>query len=259
MNPLILGDCLEKMKDIPDNSIDMICTDPPYGTTTCKWDTIIPFEKMWQECERITKDVGAMVFTATQPFSSKLVVSNFDLFKYELIWNKSRAVGFPNAKNKPMNKHESILVFSKGNSANGCKLRMNYNPQGLIEINKKVNGIKKCTADDDGHGFARPSHKKERIQQFTNYPNSVLNFPNEGKTVHPTQKPVALLEYLIKTYTNENDTVLDFCAGSGTTAIACLNTNRNYICIEKDEKFFEIMKDRISKHRMNQPLEEWIC
>ena len=248
MNNIILGDCLDKMKDIPNNSIDMILTDLPYGTTSCKWDSIIPLDKLWFEYKRIIKNQGAIVLTATQPFTSKLIMSNINQFKYEWIWNKSRAVGFPNAKHKPMNKHESILIFSKGNCANGCKLRMNYNPQELIEINKKVSGIKKCKADIDGHGFSRPSHKKERIQQFTNFPNTVLTFSNEGNTSHPTQKPVKLFEYLIKTYTNEGDTVLDCCAGSGTTAIACFNTNRRYICIEKDIKYFEVMKERIKNH-----------
>ena len=245
MNQIILGDCLEKMKDIADNSIDMILTDLPYGTTACKWDSIIPFDKLWEQWNRIIKNNGAIVLTATQPFTSKLIMSNIYLFKYEWIWNKSRAVGFPNAKNKPMNKHESILIFSKGDCANGCKLRMNYNPQDLIEINKKVNGIKKCKADVGGHGFSRPSHKKERIQKFTNFPNTVLTFSNEGNTDHPTQKPVKLFEYLIKTYTNEGDTVLDCCAGSGTTGVACKNLNRNYILIEKEQKYYNVIKDRI--------------
>lgn len=253
INSVNHGDCLELMKDISNESIDMILTDLPYGVTACKWDSIIPLEKMWGEYHRLIKNSGAIVLTATQPFTSKLVMSNLNLFKYEWIWDKSRAVGFPNSKNKPMNKHESILVFSKGDCANGCKLRMNYNPQGLLEVNKKVNGIKKCNADIGGHGFSRPSHKKERVQQFTNFPNTVLRFANEGKVVHPTQKPVELFEYLIKTYTNEGDLVLDCCAGSGTTAIACLNTNRNYICIEKEQKYFDIMNDRIAK--VMKPLE----
>jgi site-specific DNA-methyltransferase (adenine-specific) len=243
---LIHGDCLVEMKKIPDGSVDMILCDLPYGTTACKWDTVIPFELLWEQYKRISKDNAAIVLTASHPFTSALVMSNIKMFKYEWVWDKSRAVGFPNAKNKPMNKHENILVFSRGDCANRCHLRMNYNPQNLIEVNKKVNGIKSCNADAGGHGFARPSHKSERIQQYTNFPNSVLSIPNEGNTVHPTQKPVALMEYLIKTYTNEGDTVLDNCMGSGTTGVACKNLNRRFIGIEKDEKYFEIAKGRLS-------------
>ena len=248
LNKIYLGNCLQEMPNIPDKSIDMILTDLPYGTTACKWDEIIPIQQLWTEWKRIIKDDGAIVLTATQPFSSSLVMSNLEMFKYEWIWDKSRAVGFPNAKNKPMNKHESILVFSKGDCANLCHLRMKYNPQGLKKFNKLVDGTKDCEGDIDGHGFARPSHEEHHLQEYTNYPNTVLSISNEGDTEHPTQKPVELFEYLIKTYTNESETVLDCCAGSGTTAIACLNTNRNYICIEKEPKYFEVMKNRIEKH-----------
>lgn len=239
------GDCLEIMKNIPDKSIDMILCDLPYGTTACKWDTIIPFEPLWKQYKRIIKSNGAIVLTASQPFTSALVMSNLPMFKYEWVWSKSRAVGFPNAKNKPMNAHENILVFSQGDCANRCHNRMEYNPQGLVLVNKKVNGIKECKGDVGGHGFARPSHKAERVQEFTGFPQSVLFVNNEGKTVHPTQKPVALFEYLIKTYTNEGETVLDNCAGSGTTGVACQNTNRNCIMIEKDAGYCEIIRSRM--------------
>ena len=226
----------------------MICPTANYGTTACKWDTVIPFEPLWEQYKRIIKGNGAIVLTASQPFTSALVMSNFNMFKYEWVWSKSRAVGFPNAKNKPMNAHENILVFSQGDCANRCHNRMEYNPQGLVLVNKKVNGIKECKGDVGGHGFARPSHKAERVQEFTGFPQSVLFVNNEGKTVHPTQKPVALFEYLIRTYTNEGETVLDNCSGSGTTAIACINTNRNYICIEKDNEYYNKSLDRIEKH-----------
>ena len=238
-------DCLEVMKDIPDKSIDMILCDLPYGTTACKWDSIIPFDKLWEQYERVIKDNGAIVLFGSQPFTSSLIMSNIKLFKYEWIWLKSRAVGFNNAKNKPMGKHENIIVFSKGTCANCSPRLMKYYPQGLVVFNKIVNGIKASKTDKDGHGFDRPSKKKEHLQEFTNYPNTQLVFPNEGKTVHPTQKPVDLLEYLIRTYTNENETVLDNCMGSGSTGVACVNTNRNFIGIELDENYFNIAKERI--------------
>ena len=245
INKVYQGDCLEVMELIADRSIDMILCDLPYQITACKWDIIIPFIPLWKQYKRVIKDRGAIVLTATQPFTSTLVMSNIEMFKYEWIWNKSRALGFFNAKHKPMNKQESILVFSKGDCANRCHLRMNYNPQNLIEVNKKVNGTRSCIADSEGHRFARPSHKKERVQRYTNFPDSVLTIPSEGGTVHPTQKPVALCEYLIKTYTNEGDIVLDNCAGSGTTGVACRNTGRNFILIEREERYVEIINQRL--------------
>ena len=212
---------------------------------------------MWLRLNKLIKPNGAIVLFGSEPFSSALRMSNIKNYKYDWVWEKSRAVGFPNAKNKPMNKHEIISIFSKGNCANGCYNRMEYNPQGLVEINKIVNGIKDCNADKGGHGFARPSHKKERIQQYTNFPNTILKTKNEGNTIHPTQKPVALIEYLVKTYTNEGELVLDFTIGSGTTAIACLNTNRNFIGIEKDEGYYKIATDRVNKRVQElKPLDE---
>jgi len=247
INTLINGDCLDVMNDIDDNSIDMVLCDLPYGTTSCKWDTVIPFDELWLQYKRIIKDSGAIVLTAMQPFTSALVMSNPNMFKYEWIWVKSRACGFTNAKHKPMNKHESVLVFSKGSCANGCKLRAEYNPQGLKLYNKVVNGKRDCEADSKGHKFARPSHKEKRVQKYTNYPTSVLNFKSASKTVHPTQKPIELFEYLIKTYSNEGDLVLDNCAGSGTTGVACINTNRNFILIEKEDDYCKMILDRISE------------
>ena len=246
MFKLLHGDCLELMKDIPDKSVDMILCDLPYGTTACKWDTIIPFEPLLEQYERIIKDNGAIVLTASQPFTSILIMSNLNLFKYEWVWNKSRPTDFPNANNKPMKKHENVLVFSKGTTANGSNGKMKYFPQGLINKERKIRRTSR------GFQGERHNQKNEYISKFTNYPNSQLNFPSEGKTIHPTQKPVALFEYLIKTYTNEGETVVDNCMGSGTTGVACLNTNRNFIGIELDDKYFEIAKRRISEAR-NKP------
>lgn len=245
-NSVVHGDCLEVMKDIDDKSIDMILCDLPYGTTQCNWDTVIPLEPLWEQYKRVIKGNGAIVLTAAQPFTTSLIMSNMEMFKYAWVWEKSKAAGFFNAKNKPMNSHEDIIIFSFGDCANRCKNRMVYNPQGLIEVNKKVNGVKACNGDVGGHGFARSSHKKERIQKFTNFPRSMLKFKNEGKTAHPTQKPVALFEYLIKTYTDDGGMVLDNCAGSGTTAVACINTNRDYILVEQEKKYIDIINGRIN-------------
>jgi len=245
MNTVLHGNCLELMKDIADKSIDMILCDLPYGTTACKWDVIIPFDKLWEQYHRIIKDNGAIVLTASQPFTSALVMSNVKNFKYEWIWNKSRPTGHLEAKNKPMKKHENILVFSKGASANGCKNRIIYNPIGLI----KVERYNKNSTDTDNYGSRKSRPVGVVIkQEYTNYPQTILQFASESKTIHPTQKPVALFEYLIKTYTNEGDIVLDNCAGSGTTAIAAINTNRNYILMEQEQKYFDIINERISNH-----------
>jgi len=246
---LMKGDCLERMKDIPDGSVDLILTDPPYGTTACKWDSLIPFADMWAELKRIIKPNGAIVLFGAQPFTSKLVCSNIDWFKYDWIWHKSKALGFTNAKNKPMNKHEIISVFSNGTCANGSAKKMPYYPQGLIPYGKVVSGIKKCKADsaEGGHKFSRKSHKERFVQEFTNYPTQILEFASEGKTVHPTQKPVALLEYLIRTYTNEGETVLDFTMGSGSTGVAAMNTGRKFIGIEMDDSYYDVAVKRIEE------------
>lgn len=251
LNEIHQGDCLELMKEIPDGSINMILCDLPYGTTRNKWDSVIPFAPLWEQYERIITSHGAIVLTASQPFTSALVMSNPRLFKYEWIWVKSKAFDFMNAKQRPMKKHESILVFGRGNSNStpGNK-RMNYNPQGLKPLNKLVDGRHNNKADAVGHRLARPSLKMH-IQEWTNYPNSVLHFPSEGKNIHPTQKPVALFEYLVRTYTNENDLVLDNAAGSSTTAVACINTNRNWICIEKDEKYCRMGRQRLKQFSMH--------
>lgn len=245
LNKVYNEDCLIGMKSIPDGSIDMILCDLPYGTTACKWDSVLDLNKLWLEYERIITDNGAIILTATQPFTTQLISSNLKLFKYEIIWVKSRPNGHLEAKNKPMRKHENILIFSKGASANGCKNRITYNPQGLV----KVERYNRNSTDTDNYG-SRKSRPVGLItkQEYTNYPTTIWEFGSEGKTIHPTQKPVELMEYLIKTYTNEGETVLDNCMGSGTTAIACINTNRNYIGFEKEEKYFKIIQERIKNH-----------
>ena len=225
-------------------TVDSIITDPPYGTTACKWDSIIPFEAMWQHLNRIIKPNGAIVLFGSEPFSSALRMSNIKNYKYDWVWEKSRPMGFLEAKNKPMKKHEIISIFSLGNSANGCKNRITYNPQNLVEINKKMRNS--TDTDNLGKRKARPQNG-EFIQTHTNYPNTLLVFKSATKTVHPTQKPVALMEYLIKTYTNENELVLDFTMGSGTTGVACKNLNRRFIGIENLKKYFDIAKERIEK------------
>lgn len=249
MRRLFKGDCFEHMDYLISKGFkfDLILTDPPYGTTACKWDSVIPFEPMWERLNKLIRPNGAIVLFGSEPFSSALRMSNIKNYKYDWIWEKSRALGFTHCKNKPMNKYENIIVFSNSNIKHfGQDNRMNYYPQGLIQHNKKVKGIKKCEADEKGHNFSRPSHK-EYVQEYTNYPNNVLRFNNEGKTVHPTQKPVALLEYLIKTYTLENNLVLDFTMGSGSTGVACKNTKRIFVGIEKDYNYFEIAKNRIDE------------
>lgn len=228
------GDCLELMKDIPDGSIDMILCDLPYGTTKNKWDSIIPLDELWEQYERIIKDKGCIALFAQTPFDKVLGVSNLKLLKYEWIWEKDNGTGFLNAKKMPLKIHENILIFYKNTPI--------YNPQ-----------MRK--------GFKSYSYSKENISS-TNYGNSngtngiiknegdrypidIIQFKRDKNKLHPTQKPVSLLEYLIKTYTKEGETVLDNCMGSGSTGVACQNTNRNFIGFELDEKYFNIAKERL--------------
>ena len=240
---LFQGDCLELMKNIPDASIDMILCDLPYGTTASSWDKLIDFKKLWFEYSRIIKDEGAIALFASGQFSFKLIDSNIELFKYKWIWFKNKRGNFVNAKNRPMTAFEEVMIFSKGNTANGSKIKMKYYPQGLIAkqtIRKDKSGTRFGTM-----AGKRPSHKEIVVSEYTNYPFDVLQFDCESKVTHPTQKPVTLLEYLIKTYTNEGEVVLDNCMGSGSTGVACINTNRKFIGMELDEKYFEIAKNRI--------------
>jgi len=235
---LIQGDCLEKMKDISDGSIDLILCDLPYGTTKCKWDTIIPFEPLWEQYKRIIKDNGAIVLTASQPFTSALVMSNVKMFKYEWIWNKVTGRGHLVAKHRPMAQHENILVFGNG--------KVKYNPQMvLMEKPQKGRSMEASrTSIMGGH----TTKESETIIRTHKYPKTIITQGVDGKYVHPTQKPVALFEYLIKTYTNEGDLVLDNCMGSGTTGVACKNLNRNFIGIELDPDYFKIAEKRINEN-----------
>lgn len=244
-NKIYNEDCLEGMKRIPGKSVDMILADLPYGTTASKWDSIIDFEKLWVEYERIISDNGAIVLTASGSFTHKVISSNEKLFKYKWIWIKSRPGNFVNANNRPMTKYEEILVFSKGNTANGSKNKMKYNPQGLIEVNKTAKASPKRFGTMAGK---RPSHQKRFKQKYTNYPVDILEYNSLGSYSHPTQKPVPLFEYLIKTYTDEGETVLDNVIGSGTTAIACINTGRNFIGFELDERYYKAAQERIAEH-----------
>jgi site-specific DNA-methyltransferase (adenine-specific) len=239
------GDCLEVMQDIPDKSIDAIICDLPYGTTACKWDVIIPFEPLWAQYERIIKDNGAIVLFGSQPFTSALIMSNTKIYKYNWHWNKVKPSSFFNAKNSPMKKIEDICVFSFGAIANGSKNKMKYNPQGLIECGK-MRPPKNDSVPNQSTIGKRPSRANAYKQEFTNYPTNLIEFSFEQKPIHPTQKPISLMDYLILTYSNENDTILDNTMGSGTTGVACVNTNRNFIGIEMDEKYFEIAEKRIN-------------
>ena len=235
---LILGDCLEKMRDIPDGSIDCVIADPPYGTTACKWDTRIPFEPMWEQLKRVTKKNGAIVLFGSQPFTSALVMSNPKMFKYEWVWDKEHGKAPGVAKYRPMPCHENILVFGDGKTT--------YNPQmseGKPYTDIRSSNKRKQNEHKFGYGKGFSI-----INTGTRYPLTVhrcKTAPFEGQ--HPTQKPVALMEYLIKTYTNESETVLDFTMGSGTTGVACQNLNRNFIGIELDPTYFEIAKKRMNK------------
>ena len=231
---LMLGDCLERMKEIDDGSVDAVIADPPYGTTACKWDAVIPLEPMWEQLKRVIKPNGAIVLFGSQPFTSVMVTSNVRMFKYEWIWNKCRPSGFQIAKYRPMMRHENVLVFCKGTPV--------YNRQMVLR-DKPVKGRVVSSSDSSPLKY---SDGKQR--EYTNKnPQSILAFNKgaDGKYVHPTQKPVALMEYLIKTYTNEGETVLDFTMGSGTTGVACVKTKRDFIGIELDDVYFKIAEQRI--------------
>lgn len=235
---LLHGDCLELMKNIPDKSIDMVLTDPPYGTTACKWDSVIPFEPMWKELKRITKDNGAIALFGSEPFSSALRISNIKEFRYDWIWNKKKAANFAQSGFQPMKYHEIISIFYKNKS--------NFFHQKTIGSVVKKTSSKVQNQDRIEAGLNMPVKYSENYEPNKRLPKSIIEFSKPGgKFLHPTQKPVSLLEYLIKTYTLENETVLDFTMGSGSTGVAAKNLNRNFIGIEKDKKYFEIAKNRI--------------
>ena len=236
---LMKGDCLERMQEIPDGSVDLILTDPPYGTTACKWDSVIPLEPMWEQLKRIIKPNGAIVLFGSQPFTSVLITSNLKMFKYEWIWQKSKSGSAFTAKYRPVNKHENILVFGKGT--------ISYYPiltEG--EPYSRKHDTSECDVNNHKIGFNRKTVKTEN--NGFRYPITVQQFQQKWRRqdqLHPTQKPVDLMEYLIKTYTNENETVLDFTMGSGTTGVACMNTGRKFIGIELDNTYFKIAVNRI--------------
>ena len=241
---LMHGDCLELMKTIPDGAVDMVLTDPPYGTTACKWDSVIPFEPMWEKLKRVTKKNGAIVMTASQPFTSALVMSNVKMFKYEWIWEKAVGSNFAALKYQPMKEHESVLVFSEGKH-NYYPIKQPRKGSGAARLSYGHNGSKtgETAGGQDFKGFTSETYDKN-----SRNPSSVQYFNNREKNrgLHPTQKPVAMMEYFIKTYTNEGETVLDFTMGSGTTGVACMNTNRKFIGIELDKGYFQIAKERIN-------------
>lgn len=239
-NHIRQGDCLELMKDIKDQSIDMILCDLPYGTTACKWDVVIPFEPLWEQYKRIIKKNGAIVLFGSQPFTSALVMSNPKMFKYEWVWDKGRGSNPLLSKKQPMKSHENVLVFSQSQTI--------YNPQMTegkpYQIPKTGgNRTNRITNAKDNENFSQKTDPTKRFP-LTIQKHSI----HCGSKLHPTQKPVTLLEYLIKTYTNEGELVLDNCIGSGSTAIACINTKRKWIGMEKEEKYVEIAKERIRKH-----------
>jgi site-specific DNA-methyltransferase (adenine-specific) len=246
------GDCLDLMREISDASVDLVLCDLPYGTTACAWDSVIPFDALWEQYRRIIKPRGAIVLTAAQPFTSAVVASNYEWFKYDWVWKKNRPTNFAHAKNKPMPKHESVLVFSPGTTvhASQSNKRMTYNPQGLQSIEAKT-VTKKATEKTDAFFADRPGHR-EFVRDKTGYPNSIMEFATDQLGLHPTAKPVAMMEYLVRTYTNEGDTVLDNCMGSGTTGVACVREGRKFIGFEKDAEYFEIARARIAAERAAQ-------
>jgi len=234
---LMHGDCLERMKEIPDGSVDMILCDLPYGTTACKWDTVIPFEPLWAQYRRVAKKNAAIVLTASQPFTSALVMSNPAMFKHEWIWHKSKCGSAFTAKYRPQAKHESILVFGRG--------KVTYIPQ-MVEGNpyRRV----RAAPPVNNHGLGFGKSPSETVNLGYRYPETVIAFQQKWRRqdqLHPTQKPVALMEYLIRTYTQEGETVLDNCMGSGSTGVAALNCGRKFIGIERDDAYFEIAQRRI--------------
>ena len=238
------GDCLEVMKSIPDGSVDMILADPPYGTTACKWDSVIDLPLMWEQLKRVVKPNGAIVMTASQPFTSVLITSNLRMFHHQWVWDKKFAANFPQAKRQPLRVHEDIVVF--GNVPK-------YYPQMLkrdVPIKKGAN--KGARVFGGVSGLGREDYEGKVYDE--KYPDTILKFSSrdEKRGLHPTQKPVALMEYLIKTYTNEGETVLDFTMGSGTTGVACCNLNRAFIGIEMDENYFNIASKRIAEAQENK-------
>jgi len=244
MTRLLHGNCLELLPEIETGSVDFILTDPPYGTTACKWDSVIPFEPMWEQIWRVLKPNGACALHCSQPFTSVLGASQVKHLKYNWVWKKTRATGHLNAKKMPMKNVEDILVFYRKSP--------HYSPQGvedcdIMQHNSKSDSLRGKTTDATSVVTSGIEYKEYKQTQ-TGYPRQILEFSSQGKTVHPTQKPVSLLEYLIKTYTLKGETVLDFTMGSGSTGVACKNTGREFIGIEQDSRYFNIAMERINKN-----------
>ena len=233
---LLQGNCLDLLPTLTEASVALVLTDPPYGTTACKWDSVIPFEPMWKQVWRVLKSNGAAVFTASQPFTSALVMSQVDNFKHRWVWDKVKPSSGLRAAYEPLRSTEDILAF--------CRTAVQYNPQ---KVPKKPRAERKFDSNGDAFGGGRVERFHDNKGE--GYPKEIITISNADQTgrVHPTQKPVALMEYLIRTYTNEGETVLDFTMGSGTTGVACMNTGRNFIGIERDEKYFQIAKARIEE------------
>lgn len=248
---IFLGDCLDVMKEIPDKTIDFILTDLPYGNTACAWDIIIPFDSLWKEYKRIIKPNSCIALFGTEPFSSFLRLSNLEWYKYDWLWIKPRGSGYLNAKNKPLKNYENVSIFSNGTTANGSNNKMRYFP--IMRVGKPYT---KHHKNDPRNGYVDAGNRTPfkgitSVNSGTRYPVSTLEYSNNNHgSLHPTQKPVDLLEYLIKTYTLEKDVVLDSTMGSGSTIIACQNTNRKGIGIEKDENYYNIAKQRIEENQI---------
>ena len=239
---LMQGDCLELMKCIPDGSVDMVLCDPPYGVTDCRWDSVIPFDDMWKAYRRIVKENGVIALFSSQPFTTRLIHSNIRQYRYNWYWIKNIKAGHVFAKVQPMRCVEEICVF--------YRRRPLYQPQGLIKLNREIVRQKSGTKDSV---YRIDKSKNVSVQRYSNYPSNVLRFDvDAGKArVHPTQKPVAILEYLIRTYTLPNETVLDNCMGSGSTGVACVNSNRRFIGMEQDESYYHIAEKRIAQAKTN--------
>ena len=251
LNKVLHGDCLELMKDIPDGSVDMVLCDPPYGSTRCAWDVIIPFDPLWEQYKRVIKRNGAIVLFAVEPFTSEVVMSNVCNFRQKLTWLKTRPTNVFNAKKQFMNWSEDVLIFYQHAPT--------FNP--IMRTDGEFSGgkVQRMNTDRANGVMGKTGEKKDYVHKPNGglfYPKTVLEFSNvnQHKNVHPTQKPVALCEYLIRTYTNEGETVLDNCAGSGTTGVACQNTNRNYILIEKEPRYIDVIEARLEQNyqRINE-------
>lgn len=243
-----MGDCLQELPKIESNSVNLILTDLPYGITNCKWDIPIPLDSLWREYKRVLKNAGAIILFADEPFTSLLITSNLENFKYRITWDKNIGGSFLNAKVMPLKQTEDICVFGYG--------RINYYPILKVKQLDRVRPISPGGKQSDNYGEIKiKQHSSDYDRRFS-YPTNLVKFSsrseecNPTNIIHPTQKPVKLFEYLIKTYTQEGETVLDSCAGSGTTAVACLNTNRQYICIEKEQAYFEVIKQRIESNNV---------